>query len=115
MEKNVLNMKAAYDHAATGLGGWFEGSWVDSFFVNNNNTLGTPAYLLFNANLHHYYRTHNNRYVKFIKTYVELDNIFDKAYVAWAQPVADSVADANKQAFWGGMGRAFYAGVTLGF
>lgn len=115
VEKNVLNMKAAFDHAATGLGGWFEGSWVDSFFVNNNNTLGTPAYLLFNANLHHYYRTHNNRYVKFIKTYVELDNIFDKAYVAWAQPVADSVADANKQAFWGGMGRAFYAGVTLGF
>lgn len=115
VEKNVLNMKAAYDHAATGLGAWFEGSWVDSFFVNNNNTLGTPAYLLFNANLHHYYRTHNNRYVKFIKTYVELDNIFDKAYVAWAQPVADSVADANKQAFWGGMGRAFYAGVTLGF
>lgn len=115
VEKNVLNMKAAYDHAATGLGGWFEGSWVDSFFVNNNNTLGTPAYLLFNANLHHFYRTHNNRYVKFIKTYVEVDNIFDKAYVAWAQPVADSVADANKQAFWGGMGRAFYAGVTLGF
>lgn len=115
VEKNVLNMKAAYDHAGSGLGAWLEGSWIDSFFVNNNNTLGTPAYLLFNANVHHYYRTQNNRYVKFIKTYVEMDNIFDKAYVSWVQPVADSVADANKQAFWSGAGRSFYAGVTLGF
>ena len=46
---------------------------------------------------------------------MELDNIFDKAYVAWATPEADSVADANKQAFYAGIGRAFYAGVTLGF
>lgn len=115
VEKNVLNMKAAYDHAGSGLGAWVEGSWIDSFYVNNNNTLGAPSYVLFNANLHHYYRTHNNRYVKFIKTYVELDNIFDKAYVAWATPVADSVADANKQAFYAGVGRSAYVGVTLGF
>ncbi|HNV27186.1 MAG TPA: TonB-dependent receptor [Nitrospira sp.] len=115
VEKNVFNIKAAYDHTPSGLGGWVEGSWIDSFYVNNNNTLGAPSYVLFNANAHHYYRTHNNRYIKFIKTYVELDNIFDKAYVAWATPVADSVADANKQAFYAGIGRAFYAGVTLGF
>ncbi|HRC45534.1 MAG TPA: TonB-dependent receptor, partial [Nitrospira sp.] len=115
VEKNVFNMKAAYDHTPSGFGGWVEGSWIDSFYVNNSNTLGAPSYVLFNANLHHHYRTHNNRYIKFIKTYVELDNIFDKAYVGWATPVADSVADANKQAFYAGIGRSAYVGVTLGF
>lgn len=115
VEKNVLNMKAAYDHAASGLGAWLEGSWVDSFYVNNNNTLGVPSYVLFNANVHYQYRTHNNRYIKFIKAYVELDNIFNRPYVAWATPVADSTPDANKQAFYAGVGRSVYLGVTLGF
>ena len=115
VEKNVLNMKAAYDHAASGFGGWVEGSWVDSFFVNNNNTLATPAYLLFNVNLHHKYQVLNNSFIKSVKAYFEVDNIFDKTYVALATPVADSTLDANKQVFWGGTGRGFYTGVTLGF
>jgi len=115
VEKNVLNMKAAYDHAASGLGAWIEGSWVDSFFVNNSNTLSAPSYLLFNLNLHHYYALSNRRYIKFIKTYIEVDNLFDQAYVGWATPVADSVSDANKQAFYAGTGRSAYIGVTLGF
>ena len=111
----MLNMKAAYDHAASGLGAWIEGSWVDSFFVNNSNTLSAPSYLLFNLNLHHYYALSNRRYIKFIKTYIEVDNLFDQAYVGWATPVADSVSDANKQAFYAGTGRSAYIGVTLGF
>lgn len=115
VEKNVFNMKAAYDHAATGLGAWIEGSWIDSFFVNNSNTLSAPSYLLFNVNVHHYYALSNRRYIKFIKTYVEVDNLFDQAYVGWATPVADSVPDANKQAFYAGTGRSAYIGVTLGF
>jgi iron complex outermembrane receptor protein len=115
VEKNVFNMKASYDHAMSGFGGWAEGSWIDSFFVNNNNSLAAPAYLLFNVNLHHAYQMTNNSYIKSIRTYVELDNIFDKAYVGWATPVADSTPDANKQAFFGGYGRAFYAGLTMGF
>ena len=49
------------------------------------------------------------------KTYFELDNIFNKTYVGSAVPVTDSIADANKQAFFAGYGRAFYAGLTLGF
>ncbi len=115
VEKNVFNMKAAYDHAATGLGAWIEGSWIDSFFVNNSNTLSAPSYLLFNVNVHHYYALSNRRYIKFIKTYVEVDNLFDQAYVGWATPVADSVPDANKQAFYAGTGRSAYIGMTLGF
>lgn len=114
VERNVLNTKASYDHAATGLGAWMEGSWVDSFFINNNNTLGSPAYLLLNLNLHHHWTIHNNRYIRFVRTYFEIDNLANKTYVASAVPVADSTPDASKQAFFGGYGRSFYVGVTLG-
>lgn len=114
VENNVLNNKISYEHPS-GWGGWVEGSWVDSFFVNNNNTLKTPAYWLFNMNLHNVYQFRNNSYVRFAKTYFELDNVFNKTYVASVVPVADSIADANKQAFFAGYGRAFYAGLTLGF
>ena len=114
VENNVLNTKVSYEHPS-GFGGWVEGSWVDSFFVNNNNTLATPAYWLFNLNVHGTYKIQNNSYIRFAKPYFELDNIFNKTYVGSAVPVADSIADANKQAFFSGYGRAFYAGLTLGF
>lgn len=114
VEKNVLNTKVAYNHAASGIGGWVEGSWIDSFFVNNNNTLGSPAYLLFNANLNYNIPIRNNSFIRFAKFYVELDNLFDKKYVANAVPAADSTGDANKQVFLPGLGRSVYLGVTLG-
>lgn len=113
VEKNVLNAKVAYDHPS-GLGAWGELSWIDSFFVNNANTLATPAYILVNFNIHHVYPL-KHHWIRFIKTYAELDNAFDKIYVASAVPVADNTPDAFKQAFFAGYGRSFYAGVTLGF
>lgn len=114
VENNVLNSKLSYEHPS-GLGGWFEGSWVDSFVVNNNNTLATPAYWLFNLNIHDTYKFSNNGYVKFAKSYFEMDNIFNKTYVASAVPVADTVSPSQMQTFFAGYGRAFYAGLTLGF
>lgn len=114
VEKNVFNSKATYNHAQSGFGGWVEGSWIDSFFVNNNNSLATPAYMLFNVNLNHNLAIKNNSYIRFVKTFFEVDNLFDKTYVASGTPQADSTADASKQAFFAGYGRSFYAGVTLG-
>ena len=114
VEKNVLNSKVTYDHAASGFGAWMEGSWVDSFFVNNANTLQSPAYLLFNMNLNYNYVVKNSRWFKFVKGYVELDNIFDTDYVGTATVAADSTPDANKQVFLPGNGRSIYTGVTVG-
>lgn len=114
VERNVLNTKLMYNHAPSGLGGWVEGSWVDAFLANNNNTFGVPSYLLFNLNLNYNYVVPNNKYVRFAKFYVEMDNMFDKLYAASAVPLADTTSDANKQAFLAGYGRSFYAGVTLG-
>ncbi len=111
---DVLNFKEEYDHAGTGWGGWFETSYYNSYFLNNANTVGIPAYWVMNANLHKNIEIKNHPYFKFAKFYAELDNIADKKYAASGQVVADSTADASKQLFFAGYGRSFYAGVTLG-
>ncbi|MEW6543446.1 MAG: TonB-dependent receptor [Nitrospirota bacterium] len=112
--RNVLNFKEEYDHPS-GWGGWFETSYWDSYFLNNANTVGAPAYWLMNANIHKNFEFMNNSYVRFAKFYFELDNIADKTYVASGNVVADSTPDASKTLFFAGYGRAIYAGLTLGF
>lgn len=110
--RDVLNFKEEYDHPS-GWGGWFETSYWNSYFLNNSNTVGAPAYWLLNANIHKTFEF-KNRYVRFAKFYAELDNILDKTYVASGNVIADSTPDAQKTLFFAGYGRAFYAGVTLG-
>lgn len=113
--RDVLNFKEAYEDPA-GWGGWFETSYWNSYYLNNANTVGAPAYWLMNANIHKNFEFGSNPYyVRFAKFYVELDNIADKTYVASGNVVADSTADANKTLFFAGYGRAVYAGLTLGF
>ena len=111
---DVLNFKEEYDHWPSGWGGWFEASYFNSYFLNNNNTVGIPAYWLLSANLHKNFEIHNNKYVRFAKLFLQLDNIADKTYAASGNVVADSTPDASKTLFFSGYGRAFYAGVTLG-
>jgi iron complex outermembrane receptor protein len=113
--RDVLNFKEAYDDPA-GWGGWFETSYWNSYYLNNANTVGAPAYWLMNANLHKNFEFGSNPYyVRFAKFYVQVDNIVDKTYVASGNVVADSTVDANKTLFFAGYGRAVYAGLTLGF
>ena len=111
---DVLFLKQEYDHLASGWGGWFEASYYNSYFLNNNNTVGIPAYWVLNANLHKTFEVHNNKYIRFAKFFLQLDNIADKTYAASGNVIADSTPDANKTLFFAGYGRAFYAGVTLG-
>jgi len=111
---DVLNFKEAYDHSGTGWGGWVETNYMNSYFLNNNNTVGIPAYWIVNLNVHKNFEIQNNKWIRFAKFFAELDNVFDKKYAASGNVVADSTADANKTLFFAGYGRAFYAGVTLG-
>ncbi|MCC2640863.1 MAG: putative TonB-dependent receptor [Nitrospira sp.] len=111
---DVLNFKEAYEHSGTGWGGWVEANYMNSYFLNNNNTVGIPAYWIVNLNVHKNFEFQNNRWIRFAKLFAELDNVFDKKYAASGNVVADSTADANKTLFFAGYGRAFYAGVTLG-
>lgn len=110
--QDVLNVKEEYYHPS-GWGGWFETSYWNSYFLNNNNTVKAPSYWLLTANISKLVEV-NNRYVRFARFYVQVDNLLDKAYVASGNVVADNVADANKTLFFAGYGRAIYGGVTLG-
>jgi iron complex outermembrane receptor protein len=110
--RDVLNFKEEYEHQS-GWGAWLQTSYWNSYFLNNNNTVGAPAYWLFNANVHKNFGI-KIPYVRFAKFYAEVDNILDKTYVASGNVISDSTPDAQKTLFYAGYGRAFYAGVTLG-
>lgn len=111
--RDILNLKAEYLHLETGWGGWVETNYSNSYFLNNGNTVGIPSFWLVNLNLHKTFQFENN-WVRFAKLYFEIDNLADKDYAASGQVVSDATADANKQLFFAGYGRAFYGGVTLG-
>ena len=112
---DVLNTKVEYDHASTGWGGWVEGSYYNSYFLNNSNTFSIPSYVVANVNIHKNVEL-SNSWFRFAKFYLELDNIADKKYAASGQVIRGETAGAaaGQQAFFAGYGRAIYGGVTLG-
>ena len=112
---DVLNTKVECEHASTGWGGWFEGSYYNSYFLNNSNTFSIPSYVVANVNIHKNVEL-TNSWFRFAKFYLELDNIADKKYAASGQVITGETAGAaaGQQAFFAGYGRAIYGGVTLG-
>jgi iron complex outermembrane receptor protein len=112
---DVLNSKVAYDHWPTGWGAWVEGSYYNSYFLNNSNTFGIPSYVVANVNIHKNFELKNS-WFRFAKFYLEVDNIADKKYAAAGQVIGGETAGAaaGQQAFFAGYGRAIYGGVTLG-
>ena len=112
---DVLFAKAEYDHAPTGWGGWIEGSYYNSYFLNNSNTFGIPSYVVANVNVHKVMEIKNS-WFRFAKFFLQLDNIGDKKYAASGQVITGETAGAaaGQQAFFAGYGRAIYGGVTLG-
>ncbi len=112
---DVFNTKVEYDHAPTGWGGWVEGSYYNSYFLNNSNTFSIPSYVVANVNIHKHVEL-TNSWFRFAKFYLEVDNIADKKYAASGQVIGGETAGmaAGQQAFFAGYGRAIYGGVTLG-
>ncbi len=58
----------------------------------------------------------NNRWVRFAKFFLQVDNIGNMKYAASGQVVTGETTAqaAASQAFFAGYGRAIYGGVTLG-
>jgi iron complex outermembrane receptor protein len=112
---DVLFTKAEYDHLPTGWGGWVEASYYNSYFLNNSNTFGIPSYVVANVNVHKNFEIKNS-WVRFVKLYLQMDNIADKKYAASGQVIGGEThaQAAGQQAFFAGYGRAIYGGVTLG-
>lgn len=112
---DVFNSKVAYDHWPTGWGAWVEGSYYNSYFLNNSNTFSIPSYVVANVNIHKNFEL-NNSWFRFAKFFFEVDNIADKKYAASGQVIGGETAGAaaGQQIFFAGYGRAIYGGVTLG-
>jgi iron complex outermembrane receptor protein len=104
-----------YDHHPSGWGGWLEGNYANSYFLNNNNTVGIPSYFIGTANIHKNIDVKSS-WFRFAKLYVQVDNIADMKYAASGQVVTGETAAqaAAQQLFFAGYGRAIYGGVTLG-
>ncbi len=112
---DVFFTKAEYDHWQSGWGAWVEGSYYNSYFLNNSNTFGIPSYFIANVNVHKTFEVKNS-WFRFAKLYVEVDNIADKKYAASGQVIGGETAGAAalNQIFFAGYGRAIYGGITLG-
>lgn len=112
---DVLNSKVEYEHGASGWGGWVEGSYYNSYYLNNSNTFGIPSYVIGDVNVHKNVELKNS-WFRFAKFYLEVDNVADKKYAASGQVIGGEThaAAAGQQAFFAGYGRAIYGGVTLG-
>jgi len=112
---DVLFLKTEYEHVPSGWGAWIEGSYYNSYFLNNSNTFGIPSYMIGNVNVHKNFEVKNS-WVRFVRLYLQMDNIGDKRYVASGQVIGGetAAAAATQQAFFAGYGRAIYGGVTLG-
>ncbi|HEU4684820.1 MAG TPA: TonB-dependent receptor [Nitrospira sp.] len=112
---DFLNLKMEYDHSPTGWGGWLEANYYNSYFLNNNNTFAIPSYFVGTANIHKTMEV-KNRWFRFARFYLQVDNIADKKYAASGQVVTGETTAqaAGQQAFFAGYGRAIYGGVTIG-
>jgi iron complex outermembrane recepter protein len=113
---DVFNGKIAYDHEPSGWGAWFEGSYYNSYFLNNSNTFGIPSYMIANINVHKTFEFKESSWIRFAKLYVEVDNIADRKYAASGAVIGGEThaAAAGQSVFFTGYGRAIYGGVTLG-
>ena len=73
-------------------------NYFNSYFLNNNNTIGIPAYWVITANLHKTFEVQNNKYIRFAKFFLQLDNLVDKTYAASGNVVADSTPGRKQDA-----------------
>lgn len=125
---NELTARLGYDELAgplTGLGGFVELQWKDSFYMDNANLLKAPGYELVNLNVH--YKTDLvSDYLKILSLYLEVRNVFNRTYVASANNIGDSVTTLGVQnpasvlanttnSIYAGSPRAFVAGMKVAF
>jgi iron complex outermembrane receptor protein len=126
---NELTARLGYDQLhgpLTGLGGFVELVWKDSFYMDNANFLKAPGYDLVNVNLH--YKTDlASDYFRQLTMFFEVRNLLDKTYVASANNIANTVTAAGIQnpgsvlaatqtgSIYAGSPRAFVAGMRIAF
>jgi iron complex outermembrane receptor protein len=121
VEPNNLLTRLSYDEPGgpwAGLGGFVEFYWRDAFFMDNANLIKAPSYTLVNLNLH-YDPSVQAPYLKGMRLFFEVQNLFNKTYVASANNVSDSISATsglqNPASVLAGAGGSIYAGAPRSF
>jgi len=128
VEPNLFIARLAYDRSEgifAGFGGFLETYFRDGYYIDNANLLQVPSYDLWNFNLH-YDPALENSFFKNLRLFFEVDNIFNKTYVASANNVSDSISSAtgqqngasnvaNSSSIYAGAPRTFIGGMKLRF
>lgn len=124
-----LTARIGYDRPSgdiKGLGAFVEYVYKSSYYLDNGNQLTIPGYGLVNANIH-YDTDIADSYLKNVSLFFEVRNVFDRAYVASANVVSNSVNAAGFQnpgivlaqnatgSIYAGSPRAFLGGVKFKF
>ena len=97
---NVLDARLLYDQKngqLEGLGGFVEFSFRDAYWLDNANLLKAPGVGLFNLELH-YDPPMRLRLLHRFHLYFEIQNLFDRTYVASASNLSDSLTASGMQA-----------------
>ncbi len=109
-----------------GLGAFVETVVQSDFYVDNANLLRAPGYAVVNANVH-YDTDLVGAYAKRLNLYLEVRNLFDTAYIASAQNLANTIAAgtglqngagvlaATTGSIYAGAPRSFVGGMKLAF
>jgi iron complex outermembrane receptor protein len=121
VQPNFLTARLGYDQPSgplAGLGAFVEYNWRGGFFVDNANLLQAPGYHLVNLNLH-YDPDISFAFIKGFSLFLEVQNLFDKTYVASANNVSDSISATtglqNPASVVAGATGSIYAGAPRTF
>jgi iron complex outermembrane receptor protein len=99
VQPNFLTARIGYDQPTgplAGLGAFVEYNWRGGFFMDNANLLEAPGYHLVNLNLH-YDPDIAIGFIKGFSLFLEVENVFDKTYVASANNISDSISSTTGQ------------------
>lgn len=127
---NELTTRLAYDHPEgvfKGFGTFAEYQWRDAFFIDNANLLRAPGAETVNLNVH-YKTALSTGPVRELLAYFEVHNLFDRANIASANNVTDSLntttgapnpgsvlANTATGSIYAAEPRTYYGGVKLKF
>lgn len=125
---NELTARIGYDEFAgslTGLGGFVEVQWKESFYMDNANLLKAPGYELINVNVHYKTDLVSDTF-RSLNLFLEVRNVFDRTYVASANNITNAVTTAGLPnlasvlanttgSIYAGSPRTFVAGMKVAF
>jgi len=113
-------------HRFGALGGYFETTWRDAYWLDNANLLKAPSATLLNADIHYDPPAAHGEWSR-LHFYFDMQNLANRTYVGSANNINDSISSTTGMengistvanttgSFYAGTPRASYGGIQLRF